>query len=60
MIIVASQFRDWDKLNANADDTARKGVEAEFELYKRQVLIEIGTVQGHQYLQFLFDFQKYY
>jgi hypothetical protein len=45
---------------SNQDDTAASGVEAEFALYERQILIEVGIVEGEDYLQFLFGFKQYY
>ncbi len=60
MKLISSEFRNWDGLNANQWDTAQKGVESEFELYKKQIIIEAAMEQGYDFLQFLFDFKKYY
>ena len=34
--------------------------ESEFEIYKKQIIIEAALEQGYEFLQLLFDFIKYY
>ncbi len=60
MKLLSPEFRDWDSANANQNDTAQKGVEAEYELYKKQIIIEVAKSKGLHFVQFLFDFKKYY
>ena len=60
MKLISPEFRDWDTGNANQHDTAQKGVEPEFELYKKQIIIEVAKSQGLDCVQFLFAFKQYY
>ena len=38
MKLISNEFRQWDGLNASQWDTAQKGVESEFEIYKKQII----------------------
>ena len=60
MKLLSPEFRSWDFRNSNKHDTAQKGVEAEYELYKRQIVIESAVSKGLDFINFLFDFSKYY
>ena len=42
MKLISDEFREWDCIHANTHDTAQKGLESEFELYKKQIIIEVA------------------
>ena len=37
MKLISDEFREWDGIHANTHDTAQKGLESEFELYKNKL-----------------------
>ena len=55
MKLLAPEFREWDAINANSNDTAQKGAESEYELYRKQITIEVAKHQGLEFIQFLFE-----
>ena len=60
MKAISPVFRLWDSQHANINDTAKGDCEAEYALYCRQIVLEQSVVAGLHFVQFLFDFQKYY
>jgi hypothetical protein len=46
MKLLSPEFREWDSRNANSNDTAKKGSESEYALYKRQTMIENAKHEG--------------
>lgn len=60
MCLISQAFRQWDDDAANANDTAKQGIDLEFALYMKQTHIEQAVFRGDAWLQVLFGYPKYF